>query len=269
MLLTIWFIGLAFYVVGLICMSLHIQYEIQRFKILYWAYWFTFIGILACPALISAQWLYSVIYSKIIPFGATLLAIPLLLLLLGIVSIALYILFPTLIYDFLSTCRFRPSNIKLEEVFSPYPIFTDLKLVKKIRLYFFSSFCFFIIAVIGEGVYALPKYYSNIIITEETTETLITKQKIISIETLTSNVAYWYLDTNCEAVYTTAPSNISKLVPLTENEEYAYLEIIAIHNVTTTLNNNFWKETNIKETQATQYRFHLPKEIIEGMFYSN
>lgn len=76
------------------------------------------------------------------------------------------------------------------------------------------------------------------------------------------NLSYWYLNENGEGVYDSAVAANSKIIFLEEDEE-PYVEIIPQTMQKVILNRNNGKEEIESSSTWNEYRFYLPKEIMQ------
>lgn len=83
----------------------------------------------------------------------------------------------------------------------------------------------------------------------------------VDIQTL-DNLSYWYLDENNEGAYDSALAMNSKIIFLEEDEE-PYVEIIPQTQQKVILNRNNGKEEIESVNTWNEYRFYLPKEIMQ------
>lgn len=81
--------------------------------------------------------------------------------------------------------------------------------------------------------------------------------------TTSDNLPYWYLDGNGEGAFDSVPATKSKIVFIDDNQS-PYVEIVVYSTQKISKNNNNGTEkTTIEGTTWTEYKFYLPKAIMQ------
>lgn len=146
--------------------------------------------------------------------------------------------------------------------------------------------------IIGTGIWAgiINNYYNNIEYIEETITIREERQLIsfcnIPVQEISGNIRgsailgtggihgdistsnelpYWYINENGEGKYDSAIANNSKIIFFNDNQK-PYIEIIVYRNQRKTINHNNDKEDVYVTSEAVEYIFHLPEEVMEYGF---